>query len=147
MVVDADGLNILAGESMHRDNWILTPHPGEAGRLLGERISNRFKAADELQNRYGGITVLKGAGTLVSSEAGTNLCLYGNPGMSTAGMGDVLCGVIAGVLGQCNDLSLAANLGVVLHSAAADCLTEQFGERGLMATDLIPEIRRLINGI
>lgn len=146
MVVDADGLNLLAGKGVQRDNWILTPHPGEAKRLLADEITDRFEAANNLQAKYGGVAVLKGAGTLIASSDQTSLCPYGNPGMSTAGMGDVLCGVIAGVLGQCQDLELAAKLGVVLHSAAADALVEKFGERGLLATDLIPEVRRLVNG-
>lgn len=147
MVLDADGLNLLSNQPIYRDHWILTPHPGEARRLLGQELGNRFHDVQALQNRYGGNVVLKGAGTLVANSYGISICQYGNPGMSTAGMGDVLCGVIAGVLAQSNNLELAAELGVALHSAAADNLVEEFGMRGLMATDLIPEVRRLINNV
>lgn len=147
LVVDADGLNILAHRNIKRDNWILTPHPGEAKRLLGRAYDDRFAAVEQLQADYGGVAILKGAGTLIANAQGISLCLYGNPGMSTAGMGDVLCGVIAGVLAQSQDLDLSAKLGVVLHSAAADSLVGQFGVRGLFATDLIPEVRSLINNV
>lgn len=147
IVLDADGLNILAEQRIPRGNWILTPHPGEARRLLGRGLANRFADAKELQIVYDGVVVLKGAGTLVATKDHTDVCLYGNPGMSTAGMGDVLCGVIAGILGQCRDLELAAKLGVALHSGAADRLVVENGMRGLMATDIIPEVRRLLNNV
>jgi NAD(P)H-hydrate epimerase len=147
LVVDADGLNLLAKLPRARGNWVLTPHPGEAERLLGEPLPDRFNAAASLQQKYGGVVVLKGAGTLVAEAGQISLCPYGNPGMSTAGMGDVLSGVIAGLLGQCQDLALAAKLGTALHSAAADHLVSGFGARGLMATDLIPEVRRLLNDV
>ncbi len=145
IVLDADGLNLLSRNPVPRGNWILTPHPGEARRLLDRSLGNRFSDVLALQERYGGIAVLKGAGTLIAAENGISICPYGNPGMSTAGMGDVLCGVIAGVLGQCKDPLLAARLGVALHSAAADAQVARLGMRGLMATDVIPEVRRLIN--
>ncbi|MFN3235935.1 MAG: NAD(P)H-hydrate dehydratase [Pseudomonadales bacterium] len=147
LVVDADGLNLLAQQPVSRGNWILTPHPGEAERLLGESLPDRFSAATRLQQKYDGVVVLKGAGTLVAEADQISLCPYGNPGMSTAGMGDVLCGVIAGLLGQCQDIVLAAKLGTALHSSAADHLVRDFGTRGLLATDLIPEVRRLLNDV
>jgi hydroxyethylthiazole kinase-like uncharacterized protein yjeF len=148
LVIDADGLNLLAQNPVKRGNWILTPHPGEASRLLSDDDvqSHRFDAVQQLQAKYGGIAVLKGAGTLVSSEqAETGLCPYGNPGMSTAGMGDVLAGVVGGVSAQLPNLSVAARLAVALHSAAGDRCAERAGEVGLMATDLIPVVRELIN--
>ncbi|MEX0951650.1 MAG: NAD(P)H-hydrate dehydratase, partial [Gammaproteobacteria bacterium] len=97
LVVDADGLNWLAQNPCRRDNWILTPHPGEAARLLGQDTASiqadRFAAVQALQQRYGGSIVLKGSGTLIASAAGSiALCSDGNPGMATGGMGDVLSG-------------------------------------------------------
>jgi len=154
MVVDADGLNLLASAAILKKNWILTPHPGEAARLLEtnphfkESVrADRFAAVCCLQQQYGGVALLKGAGTLIKSEQQFSLCGYGNPGMSSAGMGDVLSGVIGGLLAQACDPYYAAQLGTVVHSLAADQITAEEGQRGLMATDLLPEIRRLLNGL
>lgn len=148
LVLDADGLNLLSQRPVQRANWILTPHPGEAARMLDVKSvgENRFEHAVALQQSFGGIAVLKGAGTLVASATGMALCPYGNPGMSTAGMGDVLSGVIGGIWAQFPDMAQAASLGVALHSAAGDRAATA-GERGLMATDLIPVLRELLNGI
>ena len=150
-VVDADALNLLAGEP-RRGNWILTPHPGEAARLLGTSVSavqaDRFAAAEALQARYGGVVVLKGAGTLVRS-GGTRtpaVCSEGNPGMASGGMGDVLTGLVAGLVAQGVDEEQAAETGAALHAAAADRAAGR-GERGLLATDLLPEIRPLLNPV
>jgi NAD(P)H-hydrate epimerase len=145
-VVDADGLNHLAGKSISKGNWILTPHPGEAKRLLkGKTPDDRFAIVRSIQRQYGGVVVLKGVGSLLQSESRTSLCPYGNPGMSTAGMGDVLSGVIGGLLAQGCNPSFAAQLGVVVHALAADQNVETSGIRGLIATDLLPGIRRLLN--
>lgn len=154
MVVDADALNIIAAgrvlRDLPRDNWILTPHPGEAARLLGADNpalqADRFDAAAQLQQRYGGVVVLKGSGTLVAAEKGSvGVCPYGNPGMASGGMGDVLSGVTGGLLGQGLDLEGAARAAVCIHSRAADLAAAEYGERGLCATDLMPWIRRLVN--
>ena len=150
MVVDADALNLLSKNPQHHENWILTPHPGEAARLLGcssEDIqADRFSAAKELQSRYGGIAVLKGSGTLISNgEAPTRLSTWGNPGMGSGGMGDVLAGVIGGLLAQRFPLMDAACVGVTLHGMAGDKAAEQDGERGLLAMDLMPHLRHLAN--
>jgi len=150
LVVDADALNLLAYEPMQRDDWILTPHPGEAARLLGCSVadiqSNRFQSVRKLQLKYGGVAVLKGAGTLVQAgqERATELCTDGNPGMATGGMGDVLTGLIASLLVQGYAPELAASMGVCLHAKAAD-IEAKNGESGLLATDLIPLIRGLTN--
>lgn len=146
-VVDADGLNLLAENPAKNDLRVLTPHPGEARRLLdGESIQNRRpEAVQQLRDRYGGTIVLKGAGTLIIDEGGMSLCPYGNPGMSVAGMGDVLAGTIGGLLAQGLAPGLAARLGASVHSLAADILTDIQGERGLLATELLPEIRALLN--
>jgi len=150
LVVDADALNQLADDPMKRDDWILTPHPGEAGRLLGidsrEIQANRFTAATKLQQRYGGTLVLKGAGTLVrdSRQRPVGVCSDGNPGMASGGMGDVLTGVIGGLVAQGFDMADAASLGACVHAAAAD-RSARGGERGMLASDLLPEIRHLLN--
>ena len=149
LIVDADALNLLASESVQRDNWVLTPHPGEAARLLGVKAadiqSNRFKSVQALQEQYDGVVVLKGAGTLVANaEQPISVCTAGNPGMATGGMGDVLTGIIAGMLAQGLSLTDAAVAGVCLHAAAAD-RAAQAGERGLLANDLQIELRLLLN--
>jgi ADP-dependent NAD(P)H-hydrate dehydratase / NAD(P)H-hydrate epimerase len=149
LVVDADALNLLAQDPIHRDNWILTPHPGEAARLLDctsmDIQHDRFAAVKELQQRYGGVIVLKGSGTLVIDASGrVAVCSDGNPGMATGGMGDVLTGVIAGLVAQGMALPDAARLGVCVHAAAADEAAKA-GERGMLATDLMPCLRKLVN--
>ncbi len=149
LVVDADGLNLLAAQPLRREDWVLTPHPGEAARLLNsspaEVQADRFGAVAQLQERYGGMVVLKGTGTLVlGPEGSVGLCPLGNPGMATGGMGDVLTGVIAALLAQGVPASAAAQLGVWLHARAGD-LAAADGERGLLATDLLPHLRRLVN--
>jgi hydroxyethylthiazole kinase-like uncharacterized protein yjeF len=148
MVVDADALNLLAIEPMKKDNWILTPHPGEAARLLGQTVekvqSDRIAAAIGLQKKFGGVVVLKGAGTVVvDSEEVVGICSEGNPGMATGGMGDVLTGVIAGLLAQGLPLNEAARMGVCLHARAGDLAAEE-GQRGLLASDLFPYLRQLL---
>ena len=150
MVLDADGLNMLSQNPQKHDNWILTPHPGEAARLLdcssADIQADRFAAAQELQKRYGGIAVLKGSGTLIhNGEAPTRLSTWGNPGMGSGGMGDVLAGVIGGLLAQGFPLMDAACVGVTLHGMAGDKAAEQDGERGMLAMDLVPHLRHLAN--
>lgn len=151
MVMDADALNLLALEPGRMEKRIITPHPGEAARLLScsvaEINNNRFQAVSELQARYGGVCVLKGSGSLVCDATGAlAVCSSGNPGMASGGMGDVLTGVIAAILGQGAGLADSARLGVCLHSAAADRAALE-GERGLLATDLMKELRRLANPV
>ena len=149
LVVDADALNLLAVEHIHRDNWILTPHPGEAARLLGITVeevqADRFSAVQKISDKFGGVAILKGNGSLIYSEGATYLCDKGNPGMASGGMGDVLTGIIIGLLAQGFSLMEAATVGVYLHSAAGDAAAKGAGERGLLASDLMPAIRRLIN--
>ena len=150
LVVDADALNIIA-ESGHpgREDWVLTPHPGEAARLLGtgtgEIQRDRLAALEQLVARYRGTVVLKGAGTLVGAPGRTPaLCERGNPGMATAGMGDVLTGTIAGIFAQCRDEWLAARVGVLVHAMAGDAAART-GERGLLAGDVARELRNCVN--
>ncbi|WP_423064097.1 NAD(P)H-hydrate dehydratase [Candidiatus Paracoxiella cheracis] len=149
-VLDADSLNLLSHSPRQANDWILTPHPGEAGRLLDihckEVQSDRFKAIDEIQQRYGGVVALKGAGTLIKGLGKMiEICPAGNPGMASAGMGDVLSGIIGGLLAQGLKLQDAAEAGVFIHSVAADRAAEEGGERGLLATDLLPYLRSLVN--
>ncbi|KJF79846.1 bifunctional ADP-dependent NAD(P)H-hydrate dehydratase/NAD(P)H-hydrate epimerase [Photobacterium angustum] len=147
-VVDADGLNLLAKAPDYRDNRIITPHPGEAARLLNVSIdeieADRFAAIQRLQQNYGGVVVLKGAGSLIYDGKTLWICTCGNPGMATGGMGDVLSGIIGALLGQGLALVEAAYAGVWIHSRAAD-LCAQSGERGMLASDLFPFIRQLVN--
>ena len=150
VVLDADGLNLIADSRSSVPQGILTPHPGEAGRLLGcETLAvqaQRHLSARRIQELYKGTCVLKGPGTLVAGEGGGLwLCNRGNPGMATAGMGDVLSGVIGGLLAQGLPHDLAARCGVWLHSAAADLAAAEAGERGLLASDLAPWLHRLAN--
>jgi NAD(P)H-hydrate epimerase len=148
-VVDADALNLLAKEPSRCENWVITPHVAEAARLLGvstEEISaDRFHAVQQLQHQFGGIVLLKGAGTLVSSPQ-IRVCRHGNPGMATAGMGDMLSGIIAALMAQGLSHEHAAELGVWTHAMAGDMEAEKRGERGLVATDLLPWIRQILNG-
>jgi NAD(P)H-hydrate epimerase len=150
LVVDADALNLIAeSRPAARENWILTPHPGEAGRLLEmstEQIqADRLAALDRLVKQYGGTVVLKGAGTLVGSRARIPaLCERGNPGMASAGTGDVLTGAIAGILAQCRDNWLAARVGVLVHAMAGDAAART-GERGLLASDVARELHHCVN--
>jgi len=148
LVLDADGLNWLADDPRKSSHWILTPHPGEAARLLKKTSAsiqkNRVEAVHELQNTYDGVIVLKGAGSLIATKKGVSICRAGNPGMASGGMGDALSGVIGGLLAQGLKPDIAAKLGVVLHATAGD-LAARDGERGLLASDLMPYLRQLVN--
>lgn len=146
---DADALNWLAESPARADQRVITPHPGEAATLLGltpaEIQGDRRAALEELQARYGGVVVLKGSGSLVSSATGAPwLCSAGNPGMAAAGMGDVLTGIIAALIAQGLSIEDAAAVGVDCHARAGDCAAAA-GERGLLASDLIDRIRDVIN--
>jgi hydroxyethylthiazole kinase-like uncharacterized protein yjeF len=148
LVVDADGLNLLARTSLRHGNWVLTPHPGEAARLLDcsvrEVLQDRFAAAKAIQEKYCAVCVLKGAGTLIVDGREVYINGTGNPGMASGGMGDVLSGAIAGLVAQGYAMDEAARLGVYIHGAAAD-LAAVDGERGMLASDLLPHLRKLVN--
>lgn len=149
-VLDADALNLLAGQAPVASDWVLTPHPGEAARLLGATVteiqSDRFAAARAIAQRYGGVCVLKGSGTIICTQDDPIpwLCDRGNPGLAIAGSGDVLTGVIAALIAQGLHPMDAARLGVWVHASAGDRLARA-GERGLLASDLFAPIRRIIN--
>jgi NAD(P)H-hydrate epimerase len=152
LVVDADALNLLAAQASSRADWVLTPHPGEAAHLLGVSIadvqSDRFAAARAIAQRYGGVCVLKGSGTLVYAhgESSMWLCDRGNPGLATGGSGDVLTGAIAALLAQGLTPVDAARLAVWAHASAGDRVAIT-GERGIMASDLLVPLRDVINSI
>lgn len=149
MVLDADGLNAFAGKaallSRPGPPLILTPHPGEMSRLSGlgaEKIEkNRLETARRFSQEYRVCLVLKGAKTVIAEPSGQlSINPTGNPGMATAGTGDVLTGIIAGLLSQGVANASAAKLGVYLHGMAGDIAAERRGEAGLIAGDLIEQI-------
>lgn len=152
MIIDASALRLLAGCPQMDDNWILTPHPGEAAALLScttEEIQrDRFEAVATIQQQYGGVIVLKGTGSIVRTSEGEHfVCAAGNPGMASAGMGDVLDGIIAGLLAQGLSLSESAKAGVWLHARAADAIAQIQGQRGLLASDLYVLLPKFVNGL
>ncbi|WP_346838524.1 NAD(P)H-hydrate dehydratase [Microbulbifer sp. SAOS-129_SWC] len=152
LVLDADALNILAGgrvlAGLQRDDWVLTPHVGEAARLLGcdsaEVLADPRAAAIAVQQKFSGVVILKGAGTVIAHDGGVDLINSGNPGMASGGMGDLLTGIIAALLGQHLSPLRAARLAVWLHGEAGNRAAED-GQRGLLATDLLPCVRRLVD--
>jgi len=150
-VWDADALNWLAENPSHDELRILTPHPGEAARSLGitsaEINQDRFAASEAIAQKYGGICVLKGSGTIISDSNGMQVvCAVGNPGMATGGMGDVLSGIIGGLLAQGFSLLDAATLGVCIHGEAADrAAGKGLHYRGMLASDLLKQLPSLLN--
>jgi len=150
-VLDADGLNLLALRARALpEQIVMTPHPGEAARLLetttADVQADRFAAVRGMARGYGAVVVLKGSGSLVADPEGrVAACPWGNPGMASGGTGDVLTGVIAGLLAQGLTPWDAACLGVGAHARAGD-LAARAGERGMLASDLFPYLRALVNG-
>jgi len=156
LVIDADALNLLAERrQIAPAGAVLTPHPGEAARLLqissAEVQADRLAALGALTRRHpGAVIVLKGAGTLIGLAPADApapipaICERGNPGMATAGMGDVLTGAIAGILGQCREPWLAARAAVMAHALAGDDLARD-RERGILALELADAINRWVN--
>jgi ADP-dependent NAD(P)H-hydrate dehydratase / NAD(P)H-hydrate epimerase len=150
LVLDADALNLIALlPQLTLDDAMITPHPGEAARLLRCSVADierdRYAAVQALQSRFGAVAVLKGAGTLVCDAATIDVCDRGNPGMASAGMGDVLAGIIAALRAQGLSAFDAARAGVWVHATAADRAARGRGERGLIASDVIAELRQAVN--
>jgi len=150
LVVDADGLNLLAEAPRRRDDWIVTPHPAEAARLLDTDTAavqaDRVGAAQALAGELGAVVVLKGCGSVVAAPGGEwDICALGNPGMSTGGSGDVLTGVVAAMRGQGFMAREAARLATLAHAAAGDAAALG-GERGLVARDITAQLRGVVNG-
>jgi len=155
VVIDADALNLVASGAVAipaGGEYVMTPHPGEAARLLQTDVtaieSDRFAAVSQLSRRWQLSVVLKGAGTLIASQPDkpVALCSDGNPGMASGGMGDVLAGLLGTFLAQNDDIDEAICLGVSLHAAAGDAAA-QHGETGLLASDLFAYVRRLLNDL
>jgi ADP-dependent NAD(P)H-hydrate dehydratase len=150
LVLDADALNVLVGRlgalRKHRGPIVLTPHPGEFARLLGSSIAavqaQRQELAADFARTHGVLIVLKGHGTVVTDGHRVYVNTTGNPGMATGGTGDVLCGLIAALLGQKLEPFAAAQLGVYLHGRAGDLAREQIGEVSLLAADLLDFLPR-----
>jgi ADP-dependent NAD(P)H-hydrate dehydratase / NAD(P)H-hydrate epimerase len=148
-LMDADALTFLSKNPHHCDHRILTPHPGEAATLLGTTSAmiqtDRAAAIKSLHKKYGGCIVLKGAGSLITKGTALIRCEQGNPGMGSGGMGDLLSGIIAALCAQGLEQQKAAILGVLIHATAADEAAIPYRERGLIASDLLPFIHRLVN--
>jgi NAD(P)H-hydrate epimerase len=157
LLLDADALNLLAADlaagtaPVLPPGTILTPHPGEAARLLGHGSNaqvqaDRPAALRAQVARTGAIVVLKGAGTLLGAPARTPaICMRGNPGMAAPGMGDVLSGAIAGILAQCHEPWWAARAGVQVHALAGDSLAHRGARRGMLALELAVQLTHTIN--
>jgi NAD(P)H-hydrate epimerase len=156
-VVDADGLNILA---MTSDWWgkfksvaVLTPHPGEMARLTGEALDAqlpRDRVADATKSaaRWSKTIVLKGAHTVVAAPDGQAMVSpFANPGLASAGTGDVLAGTIAGLLSQGLGMDAAASVGVYVHGASGERVRDDIGDAGMLASDLLPHIPRVVRDL
>jgi len=151
-VIDADALNLLAlAPQCLGDEDVLTPHEGEAARLLDSGrdgvVLGRLDTVLRLRQCFGGTWVLKGAGSLVLGNAGLFECGHGHPGMASAGMGDALAGMLAALRAQGLSASDATRLAVALHAAAGEAAVQREGGRGLLALDLLPYARRLLEEI
>jgi hydroxyethylthiazole kinase-like uncharacterized protein yjeF len=150
LLVDADALNLLAARDDRRlpPGSVISPHPGEAARLLnidGRAVQNdRFDAFTRLADMTGAALVLKGNGSLAGNPGAPALCADGNAGMASGGMGDVLSGIIGALLAQRLDAANAARLGAVLHAVAGDRAADQRGQHSLLASDLFPALVKLL---
>ena len=153
LVIDADALNLLAKQasSYMLEQCVLTPHPGEASRLLSVSTSDiesdRFNYARLCAKRYNATCVLKGAGTLIDNAQHTWVCEDGNPALAVGGSGDVLTGIIGALLAQGLTIDEAARYGVTLHAKAGDIASERDGQRGMLPSDLFPVVRELVNKV
>lgn len=152
-VIDGDGLNILSkkGEWWEKLNGevILTPHPGEMARLTGASVkkiqADRINVAQYFAHKWDKIVVLKGANTVIASPTGqVHLSLFANPALATAGTGDVLAGVITGLLAQGLNLFDSASVGVYIHGLAGETLRKKIGNTGVLAGDLLPVLPQVL---
>jgi NAD(P)H-hydrate epimerase len=162
LVLDADALNILADipeDSVviktlaELPEVIITPHPGEASRLLGCDIASiegdRYQASLDITQKYHCTTVLKGAGSIIQAKNPDQcwICEGGNPGMATAGMGDLLTGITGAFLALGMTAQQAAIYAVCAHAEAGDRVATQYGQRGMIASDLFQPLRAIVNGL
>jgi len=148
VVVDADGINVL---SQHMDilrerhyPTVLTPHAGEYARLGGDASGGRLESAERFAREFGCILLLKGHHTVISDGGNSYVNQTGNPGMAVGGSGDVLAGMIAGLLGQGLDPLAAAACGAWLHGAAGDLCAAALGQYGMLPTDMLEVLPRLL---
>ena len=152
-VIDGGFLSMLSKEPYKYDNWVMTPHIGEAAKLLNKKPSDieadRLKAAKRLQQKYGGIIVLKGPKTIIQTKTNSYICNHGNQGMGTAGMGDCLAGTVLSLITLANkdDRISSVLFAVGIHSLAADVIKEETGDIGLLASQVIMKINKLLNEI
>ncbi len=149
IVLDADGLNAFSGKDRaklwkHQAPLVLTPHPGEMARLIGESIGtiqrNRKKIASQVAKEMKAVVVLKGHQTVIASPTSVAVNNTGNPGMASGGVGDVLTGIIAALIGQGLDPFAAAKTGVTVHGLAGDLAAHRVGQVGLIASDLLDSL-------
>lgn len=147
-IIDADGINLLSQNidiiKQTEADIILTPHPGEMSRLTGKSIaeieSDRIKTARAFTDKYGAVTVLKGAETVVATRNDTYLNTIGNPGMATGGSGDTLSGILAAFLAREKDIDLAVTAAVWVHSAAGDAAAKRLSQTSMLPSDMIDEL-------
>lgn len=155
LVLDADGLNAVAGRidclKEHRGPLVLTPHPGEAARLLSTTVeavqAGREEAAQELAARSGGVAVLKGHRTLIATADGLFCCPFGNAGMAKGGSGDILAGMIAGLLAQGLSARDSALLAVGLHALAGDEAAHSFSPVAMMPRDILRSLPAVLKNL
>ena len=151
LIVDADGLALLDSRWTQKrtNSTIVTPHIGEAARMLGTTSldvnSDRFSAAKKLSHTYRAIVALKGKGTIIQANTDCYLSPYGNPTMATAGMGDVLTGTIAGIISQGYDSLFSVKLGVVTHGLAGDIVVKERGSGSMLASDILVHYSKLLS--
>lgn len=151
LLIDADGLNLLASSKYDLSELpvVITPHSGEASRLLNISVdqieSDRYEAARACATKYGTICVLKGPGSLITDGQQTFVCRNGNPALAVAGTGDVLSGTIGALMAQSLSPINASKMGVAVHAKAGDIQAERYGQRGMLASDLFTTIRKLVN--
>ncbi|ALO33533.1 hypothetical protein CMT41_01460 [Colwellia sp. MT41] len=160
IILDADALIWLSKTKLsntrlskmkqHYHHWVLTPHPKEAAALLHCDIASieadRFAAVSAIAKQYGGVCLLKGAGSLISDGEQIVINNSGNAGMASGGMGDVLSGIISALVLQSDDVFSATCLAAYIHGAAADIIANNNGQRGLLASDLFVPLQHLLNG-
>lgn len=149
IIIDADALYFLSQSPLYYSHWILTPHPKEAANLLDCSVADieadRFAAVHAITKKYGGVCLLKGAGTLLCNGKKIVINSTGNAGMASGGMGDVLSGIITALILQSNDNFIASCSAAYIHGAAADIIADKYGQRGMLASDLFVYLQQLIN--
>ena len=152
-VIDGGFLSMLSKDPYKYDDWVMTPHIGEAAQLLKKKSSDieadRSKAAKELQEKYGGIIILKGPKTIIQTKENSYICNHGNQGMGTAGMGDCLAGTVLSLITLANigDKIPSVLFATGIHSLAADIIKKETGDIGLLASQVIIKINKLLNEI